>query len=290
MSVGFYSVLTFLCFGFISCEDQLLREIQELKITQNEIKSLLVEVFLELNHTDRTVTESVAPLVTTNPRSNDLDLLRSQLEGLERKVKDMENRNADMTAKYNTLLLTNKNALSPAGGTYVRWGRKDCPGNDTELVYSGFAGGSWYDHIGAAAEFVCLPPDPDLTTKYTSSYAFIYGAEYDSGDFAPRANNGDDLPCSVCRSTVGSSVLMIPGKSSCYEGWSLQYHGDLVSGVYNQNAASQYICLDEHSQTLRAGYRNDNGKLFHPVKAVCGALACPPYRDNSYLTCVVCTK
>ncbi|XP_022298579.2 short-chain collagen C4-like [Crassostrea virginica] len=290
MSVGFYSVLTFLCFGFISCEDQLLREIQELKITQNEIKSLLVEVFLELNHTDRTVTESVAPLVTTNPRSNDLDLLRSQLEGLERKVKDMENRNADMTAKYNTLLLTNKNALSPAGGTYVRWGRKDCPGNDTELVYSGFSGGSWYDHTGAAAEFVCLPPDPDLTTKFTSSYAFIYGAEYDSGDFAPRANDGDDLPCSVCRSTVGSSVLMIPGKSSCYEGWSLQYHGDLVSGVYNQNAASQYICLDEHSQTLRAGYRNDNGKLFHPVKAVCGALACPPYRDNRYLTCVVCTK
>ena len=154
----------------------------------------------------------------------------------------------------------------------------------------GFAGGSWYDHIGAAAEFVCLPPDPDLTTKYTSSHAFMYGAEYDSDDFAPRANNGDDLPCSVCRTTIASSVLMIPGKSSCYEGWTLQYHGDLVSGVYSHNAASQYICLDEHSQTLRAGYRNDNGKLFHPVKAVCGALACPPYRDNRYLTCVVCTK
>ena len=24
-----------------------------------------------------------------------------------------------------------------AGGTFVRWGRKECPGNNTELVYSG---------------------------------------------------------------------------------------------------------------------------------------------------------
>ncbi|XP_078339788.1 short-chain collagen C4-like isoform X2 [Crassostrea virginica] len=201
-------------------------------------------------------------------------------------MKEMTAKNADMTANYNTLRLTNNNA----GGTFVRWGRKECPGNNTELVYSGFAGGSWFDHTGAAAEFVCLPPDPDLTTKYTSSGAFMYGAEYETSDFAPRAKNGDDLPCSVCRSTVGSSVLMIPGKSSCYDGWSLQYHGDLVAGYHAHKTATQYICLDEHSETLRAGYRNDEGKLIYPVKAVCGSLACPPYHNDKYLTCVVCTK
>lgn len=27
--------------------------------------------------------------------------------------------------------------LSKAGGVFIRWGRKDCPGNNTELVYSG---------------------------------------------------------------------------------------------------------------------------------------------------------
>ena len=118
----------------------------------------------------------------------------------------------------------------------------------------------------------------------------MYGAIYDNGDLSPRAKNGDDLPCSVSRSTVGSSVLMIPGKFSCYDGWTLQYHGDLVAGHHGHIAASQYICLDEHSETLRTGYRNDNGKLFHPLKAVCGALACPPYQENRYLTCVVCTK
>ncbi|XP_078339787.1 short-chain collagen C4-like [Crassostrea virginica] len=216
---------------------------------------------------------------------NDPDVIHSQLHTLEQKMEEVMAWKADMTVKYNTLL-TNTNA----GGVFVRWGRKECPGNNTELIYSGYAGGSWWDHTGSAAEFVCLPPDPDLTTKYTSSRALMYGAEYDSGEFSPRAENGDDLPCSVCRSTAGSSVLMIPGKSSCYDGWSLQYHGDLVAGAYSHKAATQYICLDEHSGTVAGGHHNYDGKVFYPVKAVCGSLTCPPYQDNRYLSCAVCTK
>uniref|UniRef100_K1RWZ5 Short-chain collagen C4 n=1 Tax=Magallana gigas TaxID=29159 RepID=K1RWZ5_MAGGI len=116
----------------------------------------------------------------------------------------------------------------------------------------------------------------------------MYGSEYDSTEFGH--HNGDDLPCSVCRSTVQSSVLMIPGKSSCYDSWSMQYHGYLVAGYYNASAATQYICLDEHPEALFAGQRDENGKMFYPVKAVCGSLACPPYQDGTYLTCAVCTK
>ncbi|XP_034307834.2 uncharacterized protein [Magallana gigas] len=198
---------------------------------------------------------------------------------------DLSTKYIDLFTKYNTLL-----TKSNAGAVFIRWGRKNCPENNTELVYSGFAGGSWPGHKGAAAEFVCLPRDPDLTTKFTSSFAFMYGSEYDvpTTDFGHA--NGDDLPCSVCRSTVQSSVLMIPGKSSCYDGWTMQYHGDLVAGHHASSAATQYICLDEHPETLTAGHRNDNGKWFYPVKAVCGALACPPYHNGRYLTCVVCTK
>ncbi|XP_052676462.1 short-chain collagen C4-like [Crassostrea angulata] len=256
---------------------------------------------------------------------NDPALLQSQIHALESKVEDVVTKNSDLLAKYNDLstkyteqsgkytelstkcndqsiqftdlstkytdLSTKYNTLmtySNAGGVFIRWGRKDCPGNNTELVYSGFAGGSWRDHYGAAAEFVCLPRDPDLTTKFTSSYAYMYGSEYDSSDFGHE--NGDDLPCSVCRSTVQSSVLMIPGKSSCYDGWTMQYHGDLAAGYYLSHAATQYICLDEHPDVLTAGQRNDNGKAFYPVKAMCGALACPPYHNDRYLTCVVCTR
>ncbi|XP_052679704.1 short-chain collagen C4-like [Crassostrea angulata] len=256
---------------------------------------------------------------------NDPDLLQSQIHALERKVEDVVGKYTDMSVKYADLstkyndISTKNNDLSTkytdlttkyndqsikyfdlsakyntlltksnVGGLFIRWGRKDCPGNNTELVYSGFAGGSWYDHTGAAAEFVCLPRDPDLTTKFSSAYAYIYGSEYDTAEFGHA--DGDDLPCSVCRSTVQSSVLMIPGKSSCYDGWTMQYHGDLVAGAYSQKAATQYICLDEHPEDLTAGQDNHNGKLFYPVLASCGSLACPPYRNGKYLTCVVCTK
>ncbi|XP_065939527.1 uncharacterized protein [Magallana gigas] len=228
---------------------------------------------------------------------NDPDLIQTQIHALERKVEDVVAKNTDLstkytdlTTKYNDLFAKYNTLLTKTndGGVFVRWGRKDCPGNNTELVYSGFAGGSWYDHIGAAAEFVCLPRDPDLTSKFTLSYAFMYGSEYGTSDFGHE--NGDDLPCSVCRSTVHSSVLMIPGKSSCYDGWTMQYHGDLVAGQYQHRAATQYICLDEHPEALTAGQRNDDGKVFVPVKAVCGALACPPYHNDRYLTCAVCTK
>ena len=97
---------------------------------------------------------------------------------------------------------------------------------------AGFVGGSWYAQLPIQKQplNLCLPRDPDLTIKYNSSFAFMYGAKYDTDDFAPRAEDGNDLLCSVCRSTVDSSVLMIPGKSSCYDGWTRQYHGDLVAG------------------------------------------------------------
>ncbi|XP_062604802.1 short-chain collagen C4-like [Saccostrea cucullata] len=221
----------------------------------------------------------------------DPDVILSQIHDLERKYQDiftkyseLSRKTTDLTVKYDALF-----SKATAGGVFVRWGRKDCPSdNSTELVYSGFAGGSWYDHSGAAAEFVCLPPDPDLTNKFTSGFAFMYGAEYDSTEFG--RHTGDDLPCAVCRRTKQSSVLMIPGKNSCYTGWTEQYHGYLAAGYYQFASATQYICLDEHPDALRAGERNDNGKLVRPVKAVCGSLACPPYHNDMYLTCVVCTK
>ena len=43
--------------------------------------------------------------------------------------------------------------------TYVRWGRTECPGNRTEMVYRGFAGGARHDK-GGAANYVCLPEEP----------------------------------------------------------------------------------------------------------------------------------
>lgn len=116
----------------------------------------------------------------------------------------------------------------------------------------------------------------------------MYGAEYNSNAFGPA--DGNDIPCAVCRSLSASSVLMIPGTNVCVTGWKLQYKGSLATGYYDFRAASQYICLDESPETVINGRDNDNGKLVHPVIAVCGALECPPYENGNTLTCAVCTK
>ena len=51
--------------------------------------------------------------VTANKRflPNEVDLIKNQLQALETKMKEMKARDADMTAKYNTLLLTNNNGM-----------------------------------------------------------------------------------------------------------------------------------------------------------------------------------
>ncbi|XP_071124087.1 TBC1 domain family member 5 homolog A-like [Mytilus edulis] len=95
------------------------------------------------------------------------------------------------------------------GTTYIRWGRKQCSNNNTELVYSGFAGGSHYTDAGAAAEYVCLPPDPDYVKTSGTEYGRMYGAEFDNAFFASNAND-EDVPCALCRTERATSVVMIP--------------------------------------------------------------------------------
>ena len=191
-----------------------------------------------------------------------------------------------------------------SGSTYVRWGRKSCPSvNGTELVYSGFAGGSYYTDSGAASNYICLAPDPDWAVHYSDAHdagATVYGAEYQLGEKGIGTSKAEqfvggnplyeeDVPCSVCRSSRPTTV-MIPGKNQCYKGWTMEYKGYLTAGYRTHSAASEFVCLDNRPETLRGGHTNQNGKLFYFVEGRCGSLPCPPYTDGRELTCVVCTK
>ena len=56
------------------------------------------------------------------------------------------------------------------GGTvYVRWGHDECP-STAQLVYSGRAGGSYYNHDGGGSNPQCLPVDPNFLTPISGSY------------------------------------------------------------------------------------------------------------------------
>jgi len=54
-------------------------------------------------------------------------------------------------------------ATRNAGVVYTRWGKRTCP-TGTALVYSGRVGGSWYCDHGGAANYLCMPDNPDYGT------------------------------------------------------------------------------------------------------------------------------
>ena len=195
--------------------------------------------------------------------------------------------------------LKTHNANGQSGSTYVRWGKNNCSGNGTELVYSGYAAGSDYRDTGAAANYICLTPDP-LWGHYSDAqdaFAKVMGVEYEFYGAAPGDTTAffhknlhqEDAPCSVCHSPR-TSVIMIPGRNQCYKGWTLEYKGYLVAGRSIHAAATEYVCLDDNPDIIPGGHANEDGALFYVVEGRCRPLLCPPYVEGRELTCVVCSK
>ena len=158
------------------------------------------------------------------------------------------------------------------------------------MNFTGFAGGGHYNEQGNAAEYVCLPPDPNFVKTKGPDHGRMYGAEYDSNNFFASHSHDEDVPCVLCRSLRASSVIMIPGKNKCYSGWKMEYHGYLASAYHDNPGQSSYACLDINPEYVLGGVTNHDGKLFYNVVAKCGSLKCPPYINDYPLTCVVCSK
>ncbi|XP_076077388.1 short-chain collagen C4-like isoform X1 [Mytilus galloprovincialis] len=218
---------------------------------------------------------------------NDPDHVETLLHQMQVEIQNLKSKVETQEKQIHTL------QTSPgqgSGATYVRWGRKECPGNNTELVYSGYAAGGYYNEEGSAAEYICLSPDPNLGATWSDShYGSIYGAEYESDGFGGGLWN-DDVPCAVCRSTTASHTLMIAAKNQCYDGWSTEYVGELAGGHHLHKAASSFVCVDKNPDEIIGGEAGQDGKLFYPIKTVCGSLKCPPYHNNRLLPCVVCSR
>lgn len=96
------------------------------------------------------------------------------------------------------------------------------------------------------------------------------------------------VPCAVCY--VPAAILMIPAKTTCPPSWTLQYSGFLTTNSDDFKSSSDYVCMDDNPQYIEGSRDNRDGKLFYPVHARCGALPCPPYVNDAYLRCCVCSK
>ena len=177
------------------------------------------------------------------------------------------------------------------GGTvYVRWGHDQCP-STAQLVYSGRAGGSYWDQKGGGSNPQCLPLDPNFLTPIRESRhrALMYGAEYhtrtDSSSHVHGREN-TDVPCAVCHVSNRTAVYMVPAKYICPTGWIREYYGYLMGPYHGKGQhRSQYTCVDSALKPVTGSSPNKDGVHFHFVEGRCGSLPCPPYDNTRELSC-----
>ncbi|CAG2188042.1 unnamed protein product [Mytilus edulis] len=150
------------------------------------------------------------------------------------------------------------------GTSYIQWGTMNCTNYNAELIYSGFVGGSSYTG-GGAPNKLCVPKAPQWG---------IY-----------------DDKCAVCHVTKATSTIMIPGRTSCYENWKMEYHGYLMAGYPGHKAASEYICVDGNPDHITKVPSWTDKSVLYSVYSKCnGATPCPPYVNGREMTCVVCSR
>ncbi|CAG2240213.1 unnamed protein product [Mytilus edulis] len=147
---------------------------------------------------------------------------------------------------------------------YLHTSRKaDCPVTPSQ---HGQVGGNYYSNKGGGSNYLCLPNDPENGNVSSNGYDGLYGAEYqiDSSNNPSR-------------------------RKSCYKGWKSEYNGFLMSS-HKTHITSDFICMDGEAEPLNNSSSNEQGALFYPVRAKCGSLRCPPYKDKTEVLCTVCTK
>ncbi|CAG2203993.1 unnamed protein product [Mytilus edulis] len=172
-------------------------------------------------------------------------------------------------------------ASKPAdtGVTYVHWGQ---------------VGGTDYTSKGGGVNYLCLPGDPENGLHQSYGNAQVYGSEYELGSsYKPsgwsESMNNKEVPCAVCYKKHRSTVLMIPGRKTCYKGWTSEYQGYLLSSN-GSHSKKDFACVDRNAEPLDDKNGDENGALFYALRTKCGSLRCPPYSNEADLLCVVCTK
>ena len=178
-----------------------------------------------------------------------------------------------------------------AGVVYTRWGKRTCP-STARLVYFGVAAGAHYTHPGTAANYICLPHNPEYYNygsrgKYP---AYVYGAEYETWGSPLNRLNNHNVPCAVCEARK-QTMLMIPAKINCPSRWTREYNGWLMASYYGHKSPKMFVCMDKNPDMQRGEAGNHDGALFfHAQTGTCHGLDCPPYIVHKDLACVVCTK
>ena len=167
--------------------------------------------------------------------------------------------------------------------------------------------GPQYQKPGGGTNFLCLHGNPQWKKYFDGDdhSGLLVGVKYklyrlsQNGVFSEANNGGNPLvdnpaACAVCYVAGRSTILMVPARTQCPDGWTTEYAGYLASAYtdsagINQHHYSSYICLDEAPE-VGSGGRNIDQALIYVVEVGCGTLPCSEYINNRELACVVCSK
>ena len=121
---------------------------------------------------------------------------------------------------------------------------------------------------------------------------YIYGVEYEVSGFNPfnKAIHDREVPCVTCRVKSRGSKITVNGRNDCPAGWTLEYHGYLMSENTGHKGRIEAICVDIDADGVPGTYQDLNGMLLYTIQGSCGSLPCGPYENNREITCAVCTK
>ncbi|CAG2244681.1 unnamed protein product [Mytilus edulis] len=171
-------------------------------------------------------------------------------------------------------------ASKPAdkGVTYVHWGKKSCP-KGADIVYTGQVGGNDVSNKGGGVNYLCLPDDPENGQHQSYNNNQVYGGEYElsspakpSGWSESMANK--EVPCAVCYQKHRSTVLMIPGRKTCYKGWTSEYQGYLLSDHINHLKKTSLALIEMQNRVtfVRWGKKNcpKEADIVHTGRKVIG--------------------
>ena len=175
------------------------------------------------------------------------------------------------------------------------------------LLFKGYTEGPHKNKGGGGSDFLCLHKEPQWE-NYVDGHQYvtgsIHGVEYEvfndgrphprNNVFSEVNNDGRPLqqnpgPCAACYVPDRSTILMIPARTQCPDGWTKEYGGYLVSAEEGSDRKrSSYICWDEAPEIAVGGKSQNQGDIC-PVEVHCGSLPCSLFISGRELTCVVCS-
>ena len=104
-------------------------------------------------------------------------------------------------------------------------------------VHIGYMAGHHYNDSTGGADFLCLPHDVQWAQYGISSSldTRLYGAEYEMRTGTGHFNQ--DSVCCLCKTNRSTSV-MIPARTTCFPGWTMEYTGYLAAGDRTKSLAN----------------------------------------------------